>query len=227
MFLYKISELKKNNFKIFISNKENMEKIILTAEIRNAEEKNRDIRLNKQVPAVVYGKNQEPISIKVDNSDFLRTFRKAGESNIINLKVGKKDIEVLVHDFQKEPVTGDFIHVDFYALTRGEVLTTKVSLNFVGDSEAVKLGGILEELNKEIEVKCLPRDLVDHFDVDLSALKEFGDNIKVSDLNLGEKFEILTPADEVLVLVAKPKVEKTDEEEATTEENSEESSEEK
>jgi len=205
-----------------------MEKIILAADIRNAEENNRDIRLNKQVPAVVYGKNQEPISIKVDNSDFLRTFRKAGESNIINLKVGKKDIEVLVHDFQKEPVTGDFIHVDFYALTRGEVLTTKVSLNFVGDSEAVKLGGILEELNKEIEVKCLPKDLVDHFDVDLSVLKEFGDNIKVSDLNLGDKFEILTPADEVLVLVAKPKVEKADEEETTTEEAStEETTEEK
>ena len=205
-----------------------MEKIILAADIRNAEENNRDIRLNKQVPAVVYGKNQEPISIKVDNSDFLRTFRKAGESNIINLKVGKKDIEVLVHDFQKEPVTGDFIHVDFYALTRGEVLTTKVTLNFIGDSEAVKLGGILEELNKEIEVKCLPKDLVDHFDVDLSVLKEFGDNIKVSDLNLGDKFEILTPADEVLVLVAKPKVEKTDEEETTTEEAStEETTEEK
>jgi len=205
-----------------------MEKIILAADIRNAEENNRDIKLNKQVPAVVYGKNQEPISIKVDNSDFLRTFRKAGESNIINLKVGKKDIEVLVHDFQKEPVTGDFIHVDFYALTRGEVLTTKVTLNFIGDSEAVKLGGILEELNKEIEVKCLPKDLVDHFDVDLSVLKEFGDNIKVSDLNLGDKFEILTPADEVLVLVAKPKVEKTDEEETTTEEAStEETTEEK
>lgn len=222
MFLYKISELKKNNFKIFISNKENMEKIILTAEIRNADEKNRDLRLNKQIPAVVYGRNQEPISIKVDNSDFLRTFRKAGESNIINLKVGKKNIEVLVHDFQKEPVTGDFIHIDFYALTRGEVLTTNVTLNFVGESEAVKLGGILEELNKEIEIKCLPKDLVDHFDVDLSALKEFGDNIKVSDLNLGEKFEILTPADEVLVLVAKSKVEKADEEEATEEETSEE-----
>jgi large subunit ribosomal protein L25 len=199
-----------------------MEKITLTAEIRNAEENNRDIRLNKQFPAVVYGKNQEPISIKINNSDFLRTFRKAGESNIINLKVGKKDIEVLVHDFQKEPVTGDFIHVDFYALTRGEVLTTKVTLNFVGDSEAVKLGGILEELNKEIEVKCLPKDLVDHFDVDLSVLKKFGDNIKVSDLNLGEKFEILTPADEVLVLVTKPKVEKADEEENTTEETTEE-----
>ena len=189
-----------------------MEKITLTAEIRNADEKNKEIRANKEIPAVVYGKNQEPINIKVSFSDFLKTFRKAGESNIINLKVGKKNIEVLVHDFQKEPVTGDFIHIDFYALTKGEVLTTNVTLNFVGNSEAVKEGGILEELNKEIEVKCLPKNLVDHFDVDISVLKDFWDNIKVSDLNLGKGFEILTPTDEVIVLVAKPKVEKTTEE---------------
>ncbi len=200
-----------------------MEKITLTAEIRNADEKNKEIRANKEIPAVVYGKNQEPINIKVSFSDFLKTFRKAGESNIINLKVGKKNIEVLVHDFQKEPVTGDFIHIDFYALIRGEVLTTNVTLNFVGNSEAVKEGGILEELNKEIEVKCLPKNLVDHFDVDISVLKDFWDNIKVSDLNLGKDFEILTPADEVIVLVAKPKVEKTTEEaeEEITEETEE------
>ena len=200
-----------------------MEKIILNAEVRSTEEKNKEIRQNKQIPAVVYWKNQEPISIKIDHSDFLRTFRKAGESNIINLKIGKKDIEVLVHEYQNEPVTGDFIHVDFFALTRGEVLTTKVPLNFVGESEAVKKGGILEELQKEIEVRCLPKDLVDHFDVDLSVLKDFGDNIKVADLNLGDKFEVLTPADEVLVLVAKPKAEKAEENETeeteTTEKN--------
>jgi len=200
-----------------------MEKITLTAEIRNADEKNKEIRANKEIPAVVYGKNQEPINIKVSFSDFLKTFRKSGESNIINLKVGKKEIEVLVHDFQKEPVTGDFIHIDFYALTRGEVVTTNITLNFVGNSEAVKEWGILEELNKEIEVKCLPKNLTDHFDVDISILKDFWDNIKVSDLNLGKDFEILTPADEVLVLVAKPKVEKTTEEETEeTEETDEE-----
>ncbi len=202
-----------------------MEKITLTAEIRNADEKSKELKLNKEIPAVVYGKNQEPISIKVNFSDFIKTFRKSGESNIINLKVGKKNIEVLVHQFQKEPVTWDFIHIDFYALTRWETLTTKITLNFVGDSEAVKLWGILEELNKEIEIKCLPKDLVDHFNVDLSSLKDFGDNIKVSDLNLSKNFEILTPADEVLVLVAKPKVEKADEVETT--ETEEETTEEK
>jgi large subunit ribosomal protein L25 len=194
-----------------------MEKFNLTAEIRSLDVKNKELRNNKKIPAVVYGKNQEPISIVLEYSDFLKTFRKSGESNIINLNVGKKDIEVLVHDFQQEPVTGDYTHVDFYAVTRGETLTTKIQLNFVGDSPAVKEGGILEELNKEIEVKCLPKDLVNHFDVDLNVLNEVGDNIKVSDLKLGDKFEILTPATEVLVLVGKSKAEKVETE--ATEDN--------
>jgi large subunit ribosomal protein L25 len=69
-------------------------------------------------------------------------------------------------------VTGDFSHIDFYAITRGEKVHTKISLNFTGESLAVKEGNILDEHMKEIEVKCLPKDLVDSFEIDLSRLKE-------------------------------------------------------
>ena len=186
-----------------------MEKFNLTAEIRTLgdrnKQQNKKLRNNKKIPAVVYGKNQEPISIILDYSEFLKTFRKTGESTIINLKVGKKDIEVIVHDLQHEPVSGDYMHIDFYALTRWEALTTKIQINFIWESPAVKEGGILEELNKEVEVKCLPKHLVEHFDVDLSLLKEVGDNIKASELNISDDFELLTPADEVIVLIGKPK----------------------
>ena len=186
-----------------------MEKFNLTAEIRTLgdrnKQQNKKLRNNKKIPAVVYGKNQEPISIILDYSEFLKTFRKTGESTIINLKVGKKDIEVIVHDLQHEPVSGDYMHIDFYALTRWEALTTKIQLNFIWESAAVKEGGILEELNKEVEVKCLPKHLVEHFDVDLSLLKEIGDNIKASEINISDDFELLTPADDVIVLIGKPK----------------------
>ena len=186
-----------------------MEKFNLTAEIRTLgdrnKQQNKKLRKDKKIPAVVYGKNQEPISIILNYSEFLKTFRKTGESTIINLKVGKKDIEVIVHDLQHEPVSGDYMHIDFYALTRWEALTTKIQLNFIWESAAVKEGGILEELNKEVEVKCLPKHLVEHFDVDLSLLKEVGDNIKASELNISDDFELLTPADEVIVLIGKPK----------------------
>ncbi|MFC1797899.1 50S ribosomal protein L25 [Patescibacteria group bacterium] len=108
-----------------------MENLDLNAQIRTTEEKLSEVRASKMVPAVVYGKHQEPIMLKMDNSEFLRTFRKSGESSIINLKAGKTELEVLVHEIQREPVSGEFLHIDFLALTRGEKVHTKIAFSFV------------------------------------------------------------------------------------------------
>lgn len=171
-----------------------MENLILNAIIRTKEEKLSEVRSSSMVPAVVYGRHQEPILIKMDNSEFLRTFRKSGESHIINLKTGKTQIEVLVHEVQKEPISWDFLHIDFYAITRGEKLTTKIALNFIWDSQAAKEWAIIEEHMKEVEVKVLPKDLVDSFEVDLTLLKEMWDSIKLSEINIDlSKFDVLTP----------------------------------
>ena len=181
-----------------------MENLNLNIQIRTTEERLRELRASKMVPAVVYGKHQEPILIKMDYSEFLRTFRKSGESHIINLKTEKTEIEVLVHEVQREPISGDFLHIDFFAITKGEKVHTKIALNFIGQSKAVKEWAILDEHVKEIEVKVLPSNLVDAFDVDLSLLKEIGDSIRLSDLNIDtEKFEILSHSD-VIVSAAKP-----------------------
>jgi len=97
-----------------------MAKLVLNAEKRNTADKTKVLRANRIIPGVVYGKTQESIAIQMDASDLLRIFRKAGESSIINLKIKgiKEEIEVLFHDSQFEPVSGEFMHVDFYALTR-------------------------------------------------------------------------------------------------------------
>lgn len=193
-----------------------MKDLVLNAQKRNSEEKLSEIRASKMVPAVVYGKNKESISIKVDNSDLIKTYRVSGESHIIALNIDGTTVEVLVHDFQKNPVTGDFLHVDFYAITRGEKLTTKIHLTFVGNSKAAADGAIIDEVIKEIEVRTLPKDLVDSFEVDLSELKSAWDLIRVSDLKIdSKKYEILNNADDVVVMAIEPqKVE----EETTTEE---------
>ena len=181
-----------------------MEELILNAEIRTTEEKTRELRASSTVPAIVYGKHQEPILLKMDYSEFLRAYRKFGESHIINLKAWKETLEVLIHEIQREPVSGDFLHIDFYAITRGEKVHTKIALNFVWDSQAVKEWALLDEHIKEIEVKVLPRNLVDAIDVDLSLLKEIWDSIKLSELGIDtEKFEILT-AETAVVTAAKP-----------------------
>ncbi len=201
-----------------------MSSFSIEAQVRAKDENCKHLRKQRILPWVVYGKNQEAISLKINYSDFLKVFREAWESTIINLKVGKKDIEVLIHDYQKEPVTGDFIHVDFLAITRWEKLKTTIALNFVWDSEAVKEGAILEELQKEIEVEVLPKDLVESIDVDLSLLKEFDSHIKVSDLNIPDNIKVLTPMDEVLVIAARPKraeVDKKEENQESEETNQE------
>jgi len=178
----------------------------LSAEVRSATEKTSHIRSEKRVPWVVYGKTQEPISFSCDSSDLLRLYRKAGESNIIDLKVGKVELEVLVHQTQKHPVTGEFTHVDFYAITRWEKLTTKVQINFVGESPAAREGAIIEEIIREVEVSCLPRNLVDHFDADLALLKVEGDAIRVSDLGIDtEKFEISLNEDDTVATATMPR----------------------
>lgn len=196
----------------------------ITADIRAVTDKTSHLRKSKKVPAVVYGKTQEPISLVLDASEFLRLFRKAGESNIIDLKVGKQDLEVLVHQTQKHPVTGDFTHVDFYAITRGEKVTTNIHFNFIGESAAVKEGAIITESMKEIEVKCLPRYLTDHFDIDLALLKEAGDVIRISDLGLdSEKYDISGYEEDTVIASAtlpRAAVEE-DESEEETEETSE------
>ena len=180
----------------------------IEAQIRAKDENCKHLRKQMKLPWVVYGKKQEAVSLVIDYSEFLKLFRKTWESNIINLKFGKKDIEVLVHDLQKDPVTWNFIHVDFFALTKGEKLNTKVHLNFIWESEAVREWAILEELQKELEISCLPEDLIDSIDVDLSILAKVEDNIKVSDIKVPDTVQITNSKDEVIAIASKPRTEK-------------------
>lgn len=196
-----------------------MENLNLNAQLRTKDERLNEIRNSKMIPSIVYWKKHESTLLKVDNSDFLRTFRKSWKSHIINLKYEWKNIEVLVHDIQKEPVTWSFLHVDFFALTKWEKVHTNISLKFVWESQAVKEWAFLEEHIKEIEVKVLPNNLVDYIEVDLSSLKEIWDTIKLSELNIDStKIEVLT-LDSVVVTAGKPaKIEVEEEIEAKTEE---------
>ena len=191
-----------------------MKNLKLKTEIRNTEEKNKFLRKEKILPWVVYGKNQKSTPIKMDYSDFLKLYRKSWESNIIDLTIWKDTIEVLVHKIQKEPVSGDFTHIDFFALTRWVKLTTKIQINFTWESQAVKEWAILDESLKEIEVKCLPKDLINSFEVDLRKLKNIWDSIRVSELIVDtEKFEILSNLNDILVSATAPaKIEEIEEE---------------
>lgn len=183
-----------------------MKDIVLQAQKRGAEEKLKDLRREKTVPCVVYGKKQEAIAIKVNNADLIKTYRKAGESHIILLDIEGEKIEVLVHQHQKNPVTGDFIHMDFYAVVKWEKVTTTIVFDFIGNSAAAKEWAVIQEIIKDIEVKVLPKDLVDNFEVNLEKLKNIGDMIRIGDLGIDTtKFEHNLNEEDVVVLASEPR----------------------
>jgi len=188
-----------------------MKNIVLSCVKRNANEKLSDIRSAKRIPAVVYGHKVDAMSITLDYSEFLRVHREAGQSHIVSLSVEGKKMDVLIHDIQNHPVSGDYQHVDFFAVSATEKLTVGIPVVLTGSSQAQRNGAILDQNLEEIEVKCLAKDLVDNFPVDITALKEFGDVIHVSDL-VGsvintKVFEIETDLELPVVTALEPKVE--------------------
>lgn len=183
-----------------------MEKLALNSAIRDLAAKPSDIRAKKLVPAVVYGHNVAPIHITVGNSDFLRLFRKAGMTHIIELSIDGKKHNVLAHEVQKHPVTGDFLHIDFFAINAKEKVHVAIPVKLVGKSQAQTEGALIETNLHQIDVKALAADLVDEIEVDIAKLEKVGDVIHVSDI-VGnyKKLEFVTPASDAIVAAHAPK----------------------
>jgi len=161
------------------------------------------------IPAVLYGKGVENQSLKLKKVDFEKVFAAAGESNLIDLNFGSGAVKVLVKDLQRDVLKYTFTHVDLYQVNMKEKINTEIPLHFVGESKAVKeLGGMLMKEAHEIEVECLPSNLVDHIDVNISSLNTFEDVITIADLVLPKGFKLLgNNPDDVVAMVVEPKVE--------------------
>lgn len=167
--------------------------------------------LRKQgfIPAVLYGHGSENINISIPYNDFVKVFEKARESSFVDLAIDDKEaVKVLIHDYQTEPVSGRFTHVDFYKIRMDQKIHVKIGLKFNNEAPAEKgLGGTLLTNLEEIEAKCLPKDLIGHIDVDLSVLKTFDDSIHVKDLNIPDTIEIMAQPDDVVAKVSPPRTE--------------------
>lgn len=187
-----------------------MEKILLAAQPRTQlGKKVKELRTQGFIPAVLYGKGKKPKNLQIENKKFRDIYTKAGTSSLIDLETdGEESIKVLIQDIQEDPITNQPIHIDFYAIRLDEKLTTEIPLKFVGKSQAVtELEGNLVKNYDEIEVECLPADLVPEIEVDISSLKTFDNQIKIKDLKLPEKIKILEESEEVVALVAPPRSE--------------------
>lgn len=158
------------------------------------------------MPAVIYGAGGEAESLTLVYSEFVKLYDEAGESSLIDLAVENKDAgKVLIHDVQFDPVKGRPIHVDLRRIDMSKPITANVELVFVGEAPAIKeLGGTLMKNLEEVEVECLPKDLVNHIDVDLSVLATFDHSIKVSDLIIPSGVKIIDPSVDLVVAKAQP-----------------------
>lgn len=165
------------------------------------------VRALQQLPAVVYGPKQETVNITLEKGVFEKLFKTAGESTIIQLTGLAEPIDVLVHSVDFSPTQGGIQHVDFYAVEKGKAITTPVSLEFVGESEVEKMGGLISKVLHEVEVTCMAEVLPAHITVDISTLTDVDQKIHVSDLVVPKGVVIENSADEVVVMSTAGRVE--------------------
>jgi len=195
--------------------------ITLLASPRDLKRKPRDLRAEKKIPAEYYGKGKENLHLALDYQVFRKILKSAGGSSIIDLQIeGEKEgREILIHKIDYDPLTDEFQHVDLKQIERGQKIITKVPILIVGESPAVKnLGGILTTGKTEIEVKCLPRDLIKEIEFDISNLDEVGTSVKVKDLEIDrEKHEVLEEEDTMVISILAPKTEEEAEAEGAEE----------
>jgi large subunit ribosomal protein L25 len=167
-------------------------------------EKGEEIRTKIVIPAVVYGAGSKNFSLSLNYNEFIKLYNEAGESSLIDLVIDDKDVgKVLIHEVQHNPVSDRIIHVDLRRIDMNKPVEATVELSFVGESPVVKeLGGMVVYVVEEVDVRCLPNDLVSKINIDLSVLKTFTDVIKVKNIQLPNGVEIIFPSAEDVIAKA-------------------------
>lgn len=175
----------------------------------NVKEVAEGIDMNNSIKAVVYGPAYPSTSIVINQKDFVKLYKEAGESSVVTLTGLKSDQDVLIHEVQVDVRNGNMIHVDFYALKKGQKVTVNVPISFIGTAEAVKAHGAdLIKNMFEIEIEAEAKDLPHEIEVDLSVLKEIDDNISVSDIKVPNGVKILSNESDVIVTASRHEEEK-------------------
>jgi large subunit ribosomal protein L25 len=185
---------------------------ILEAIARDTIGKNeaRRTRREGKVPAVLYGGDgHRATSIAVDPRALLKILHsEAGQNTLISLKLaGAGDTRVLVKDFQLDPITHSVLHADFYRVAMDKVLQVTIPVTVRGEPKGVKQqGGVLEFIRREIEIECLPGDIPEHVEIDISELM-LHQGVRVRDVPINPKWKPLTEGDAMLVHVIMPRAE--------------------
>lgn len=181
--------------------------ISLDAAIRTKAEKKEAEK--EKIPGVLYGRGIENVLVWLDGKKFGDVYEEVGESAVFKLALdGNDKRNVLIKDMQRDVLTGEPRHIDFYQVRMDEEIEAEIELVFKGEAAAVKeSGGVLVKNMDAIEVRCLPGDLPSEIEVDITPLKTFDDYIYVKDLPVSDKVEVLVDAETVVAMVSPPRTE--------------------
>jgi len=164
------------------------------------------------LPAVIYGRHVEPVAISLEAHETGLVFAKLTSSTLVTIDVEGTEYAALVREKQRDFIKGSLTHIDFLALDLTETIRTKVRLTFTGVSSAVKdYSAVLVHRMEAFEVECLPSYLPERITVDISSLKEIGNNIRVSDIPLPENVVVLDEGDDIVIIATLAKEEAADE----------------
>ncbi|KKQ56860.1 MAG: 50S ribosomal protein L25 [Parcubacteria group bacterium GW2011_GWA2_38_13] len=188
-----------------------MNTLLLKVQKREATKKKLNALREKEiVPAVIYGHKIKNTNVQVFMNDFIKVHRVAGESTLFDLVVNdEKPVKVIIKDVQRDPIKGDVVHIDFHQVSMTEKLQAQIPLRFIGIAPAIKtFGGVFVTQKEAISVKCLPQDLVTDIEVDVTSIVNLEDSIKIKNIKVPEKIEVLDDSEDIVaaVIVTKEEV---------------------
>jgi large subunit ribosomal protein L25 len=188
-----------------------MEQIVIESKKRETSGKgpNRQLRRVGRIPAVLYGHKNETVSLEVDPKDIFRILHsQSGENTIFGLNVpGRERLNCLIKEYQLEPISHVLLHADLYEVAMDQTLEVKVPVETKGEPYGVKSeGGLMDVVHRELHVECLPGDIPEHIEVEVTNLK-IGDMIRVKDLVVSDKIKLLDDPETVVIAIEHPRAE--------------------
>jgi len=186
-----------------------MSQVVLSARHRQKKGSGeaRKIRRAGRIPGVLYGRSGKAMSIDLDALEFTNGVKNISESTIVKVEIDGKPYDAFVKATQRNIVEGKIIHVDFYEVESGVLLRARVTIQLKGNAVGVREGGVLEFPLHEIEVECMPKDLPERIELDISGLG-VNQAIHVRDIPLSDAIRVISASDQVVALVKYAKEEK-------------------
>lgn len=186
--------------------------------------KNRVNKMREEnlIPGVIYSRGKETQHVNINGIEFLRVYRVAGTSSMIDLELDGASTPVIIKDVQRDPVRGNFIHIDFQELNMKEKIKMFIPISILNRDEIKLQPSTLMQFLDQVEIECLPGDIPFNAEVDVEDI-DFTTPIYVSDLDIAknEKIEILTELDHVVCTLTEPTIEEEEDEEVDEDESAE------